>query len=65
MLFSKQHFGSRIDHLIAHGNIALVDKTKNGFIENKYTISVFSDLLEAFDIVKQKVLIEKLKMYFV
>ena len=64
ILFSK-HFGFRANHSITHVNIALVDKIKNAFIENKYTVSVFSDLSEAFENVNQNVLIGKLKIDFV
>ena len=45
IVFSKQ-VGFWVDHVTDHAVIEIIDEI-NVFIENKYTVSVFIDLLEA------------------
>ena len=46
ILFSEQ-VGFWVDHVTDHAIIEIVDEMANVFIENKCTIGVFIDLLEA------------------
>ena len=46
-IFFSEQVGFWADHVIDHAIIEIVDEIANVFIENKYTIGVFINLLEA------------------
>ena len=64
MLFSEQ-CGFWAGHSTDCTLTEIADRITNGFMESRYNIGVFIDLSKVFDIVNQKLLIEKLEMYCV
>ena len=46
-IFFSEQVGFWADYVTDHAIIEIVDEITNIFIENKYTIGVFNDLLEA------------------
>ena len=62
ILYKKQ-FGFQTSHSTENAILLLVNQLSQSFDESKFTLGIFIDLSEAFDIVDQKILMKKLELY--